>query len=99
MRGCGTGMVSCLPTLEGGLDRSRAVTGGYVACQSASATGKRLGEGGRTVVEKDKDEAGLMLPLDDGREAGGESRSRDGSFGEGARCRGEIGREGVRELV
>jgi len=92
-------MVSCLPTLEGGLDLSRAVTGGYVECQSASVTELRLGEGGRTVEEKANGEAGLVLPLDPGRELSGDSRSRVGSFGEGARCRGELGRDGVREVL
>jgi hypothetical protein len=68
-----------------------------VACQSASVTGTRPGDGGCKVVEKGSGEAGLVLPLDDGREEQGESRKRDGSFGDGARCTGELGREGVRE--
>jgi hypothetical protein len=50
-------------------------------------------------VEKDSGDAGRVPPLDDGLEMGGESRSRDGSFGEGARCTGELGRDVVRELL
>jgi hypothetical protein len=99
IRGHGSGIVSYLPIRERGLDLSRAVTGGYVACQSASGIGTRLGDGGRIVVEKVSGEAGLVTPLDDGREAGGDSRSRDGTFGEGTRGKGEFGREDVRELV
>ena len=91
-------MVSCLPTRDGGLDLS-CLRGGYVERQSASAMGPRPGEGGRTVVEKVRGEAGRGLPLDDGRDDGGESRSRPGSFGDGTRCRGELGRDGVRELL
>jgi hypothetical protein len=74
-----------------------------VACQSASVNGTRPGDGGRTVAEKDNGEAGLMLlledGLDDGREVEGDSRSRDGSLGDGALCTGELGREDVRELL
>jgi hypothetical protein len=103
MRGPGSGIVSYLVILEGGRDLSWAATGGYVACQSASVNGTRPGDGGRTVAEKGNGEAGLVLPLDDGLEDGrdveGDSRNRDGSFGDGARCTGELGREGVRELL
>jgi hypothetical protein len=87
-------MVSRLPALEDGLDQLREV-GGYVACQSASVTDGRPGEGGRTVVEKARGDAGLVFPLDDGRELSGDSRRRVGSWGEGARWTGELGREGL----
>jgi hypothetical protein len=70
-----------------------------VECQSASLIGMRLGDGGWRVVENPNGEAGLVLPLEEGREEGGDSRSRDGSFGDGARCSGEAGREGPRELL
>jgi hypothetical protein len=70
-----------------------------VACQSASVTDTRSEEGGCTIVEEDNGEAGLVLPLEEGRELGGDSRNRDGSFGEGTRCKGELGRDGVRELL
>ena len=90
--------MSYLLILEGGLDLSRVDTGGYVACQSASLIGARPGDGGCRVVEKDRGEGGLLFPLDIGREVGGDSRSRGGSFGDGVRCKGDEGREGAREL-
>lgn len=100
IRGAGTGIVSCLPYLDGGRDlSSREVSGGYVECQSASVTGTRPGDGGLTVVEKDKGEVGRVLPREDGRELGGDSRSRVGSFGDGTLCCGEPGLDGGRELL
>lgn len=52
------------------------------------------------VVEKASGEAGrAALPLDDGRDPGGDSRNREESFGEGARCSGELGRLDGRELL
>jgi hypothetical protein len=91
--------VSCLPILGGGLDPSREATGGYVEYQSASVMVVRPGEGGRMVEENGSGDAGRVLSLDEGREVGGDSRSRGGSLGDEARCRGELGREGVRELL
>lgn len=58
--GIGTGIVSCLPYRDGGLDLSLAMAGGYVECQSASVTGTRPGEGGWNVVENDSGEAGRV---------------------------------------
>jgi len=49
------------------------------------------------VLEKAKGDAGRGLPLEDGREGSGDSRRRVGSFGEGARCSGEVGRDEGRE--
>lgn len=68
-------------------------------CLSTSNCVSRLGDGGRTVDANARGEAGLVLPLDVGLELGGDSRSRGGSFGDGARCSGEMGREGARELL
>lgn len=91
-------MVSYLVIRDGGLDLSR-VTGGYVDCLSTSNCGSRFGDGGRTVDAKARGDAGLVFPLDVGLEPGGDSRSRGGNFGDGARCEGELGREGAREVL
>ena len=51
-------------------------------CQSASDMGTRPRpgeEGWNVVVEEDRGEAGRTPPRDNGREFGGESRSRVGS--------------------
>lgn len=76
-----------------------AKEGGYVACQSAAATGMRPSEGGWSVVEKDSGDAARILPLDEGREPGGEWCRCIGSFGDGAWCSGEAGLEVGCELV
>lgn len=69
-------------------------------CQSASVMGAWRGEGGLIVVDHASGEAGrVVLPREVGRDAGGDSRSRDGIFGEGARCNGEAGRLEGRELL
>lgn len=57
------------------------------------------GDGGRTLVEKDSGEAGLVFPREEGRDVGGDSRNRVGSLGEGARGSGELGLEYVRGLL
>ena len=62
-------------------------------------TRPRLGDGGRIVDENDRGDAGVALPRDDGREPGGDSRSRVGSLGEGTRCTGEPGLDSGRELL
>ena len=62
--------------------------------------GSWRGEGGLIVVDHASGDAGrVALPRDDGRDPGGESRSRDGDFGEGARWSGELGRLDGRELL
>lgn len=100
MRGVGSGIVSCLPYREGGRDLSWVAMGGYVKCLSASVTGPRAGEGGRAEASKESGEAGRVpRPLDAGRELGGDSRNREGSFGDVARCRGELGLEDRRDGV
>lgn len=93
-RGGGICIVSCLPNREGGLDLSLALGGGYVECQSASVMGTWRGEGGLRVLDHASGEAGrAALPRDEGRDAGGDSRSRVGVW-----CSGELGLLEGREL-
>ena len=93
--GIGTGIVSCR-LKRGSLDLSLVLTGGYVACQSASVMGAWRDE--VYVVEEDRGDAGLTGPdLEDGREVGGDSVGRlGGSLGDlgGSLGRGELGRKG-----
>lgn len=85
-------IVSCLLNRDGGLERSGVLTGGYVECQSASEIGTWCGSAGGNVVDHARGDCDRKaLACDEGRDAGGDSRSRGGSMGDGARYMGEVG--------